>query len=503
MTWMASTWAAAVVFLAIAVVGALSARVRAAEPAKFSKPFLIRFEGAITPMRARYLDRGIDRAKEAGADLLVVEIHSPGGYLKESLEIANRLKDIQWAKTVAFVRANEEALSGAAIASLGCDEIIMGGNAVMGDAGPIYLNEGAMFEHAPEKIRSDLARKVRDLASHKGRSPALAEAMVDLDLEVFRVRNKDDGSIHFMSQSEIDSDENPDRWETIQLVHESRKEKFLEVNGIRAVELGLAQGNAANRGELAQRFDVQTEFQVIEPNAVDTAVYVLNLPAITVLLFLVGLLALYFEFSAPGISIGGLTAGLCFALFFWSRFLGGTAGWLEVILFVAGLVFIVVELFVLPGFGIAGVTGILLLFSSVVLASQTFVVPETIRDWESLRGTLLVLLGSTIAFVAGAIVITKATGRIPLLSRLALPPPTLDDKDGFNQGKDEKAEIAPHETVQVGDWGVANTPLRPSGKGQFGDEFVDVATEGTFVHAGAQIRILKIQGHMITVREIS
>ena len=88
-------------------------------------------------------------------------------------------------------------------------------------------------------------------------------------------------------------------------------------------------------------------------------------------------------------------------------------------------------------------------------------------------------------------------------SRLALPPPTLDDKDCFNQGKDEKAEIAPHETVQVGDWGVANTPLRPSGKGQFGDEFVDVATEGTFVHAGAQIRILKIQGHMITVREIS
>ena len=210
--------------LTVIICGSFSDRAPGAEPVKFAKPFLIRFEGAITPMRTKYLFRGIDRAQDAGADLLVIEIHSPGGYLQESLDIANRLKTIKWAKTVAFVRSNEEALSGAAIASLGCDEIVMGGDAVMGDAGPIYQNEGAMFEHAPEKIRSDLARKVRDLASHKGRAPALAEAMVDMDLEVFRVRNKDDGSIHFMSQSEIESDEKPDRWETIQMVHESRSE---------------------------------------------------------------------------------------------------------------------------------------------------------------------------------------------------------------------------------------------------------------------------------------
>ena len=489
--------------LTVIICGSFSDRAPGAEPVKFAKPFLIRFEGAITPMRTKYLFRGIDRAQDAGADLLVIEIHSPGGYLQESLDIANRLKTIKWAKTVAFVRSNEEALSGAAIASLGCDEIVMGGDAVMGDAGPIYQNEGAMFEHAPEKIRSDLARKVRDLASHKGRAPALAEAMVDMDLEVFRVRNKDDGSIHFMSQSEIESDEKPDRWETIQMVHESRKAKFLEVNGNRAVELELAQGNAANRGELAVRFSLETDFQVVEPNSVDMAVYILNLPIITVLLFIIGFIALYFEFSAPGISIGGLTAGLCFALFFWSRFLGGTAGWLEVILFVSGFVFIAVELFVIPGFGVAGVTGILLIFASVVLASQTFILPETVRDWESLRGTLFVLMGPGFAFIVGAYIITKVTGNIPLLSNLALKPPSVDEEDEFYGDKGGKAEPPAHELVQVGDWGIANTPLRPSGKAQFGDEFVDVATEGTFVNAGAQIRVLQIHGHKITVREIS
>jgi len=82
---------------------------------------------------------------------------------------------------------------------------------------------------------------------------------------------------------------------------------------------------------------------------VDAAVTILNLPLITGLLFVIGLVALYVEFSAPGIGMGGLIAGLCFAIFFWSRFLGGTAGWLEVILFLAGVAFLAVELFVLPG----------------------------------------------------------------------------------------------------------------------------------------------------------
>ena len=73
---------------------------------------------------------------------------------------------------------------------------------------------------------------------------------------------------------------------------------------------------------------------------------------------MIGAVALYFELSAPGIGLGGLIAGLCFTLFFWSRFLGGTAGWLEVILVLAGAAFLAVEIFVLPGFGIAGITGL-------------------------------------------------------------------------------------------------------------------------------------------------
>ena len=111
---------------------------------------------------------------------------------------------------------------------------------------------------------------------------------------------------------------------------------------------------------------------MLKPSGVDTAVTLLNLPLVTGLLFVIGLVALYIEFMHRAWGLGGLIAGLCFALFFWSRFLGGTAGWLEVILFVAGVAFLAMEVFVIPGFGIAGLTGLLLVFTSILMASQHF-----------------------------------------------------------------------------------------------------------------------------------
>lgn len=485
--------------------GALSAaEQRKPRPQQFEKPVLIRFEGVISPMSAAYLFRSLEKAKAGGATLVVVEFNSPGGYLRESLKIAHRLRDTDWAHTIAFVRKNEQALSGAAIASLGADEIIMGSNAVFGDAGLIYQGEGGLFRYTPEKLRSDLARRVRDLAEAGGRSPALAEAMIDMDLEVFKVRNKKTDEVAFKSKSEIETLDNRADWEKLQLVHESRKKKFLEVNGARAVELGLADANADTRQELRGQLNVGPDFRVIEPGTIDTAIYILNLPVVTGLLFIIGLVALYFEFSAPGISIGGLTAGLCFALFFWSRMLGGTAGWLEVILFFAGLIFLGVEIFVIPGFGVAGLTGILLLLSSVLMASHSFMLPTTTQDWNGVMVTLSVMAGSFVVVLVAVVAITRAYGKIPILSSFALEPPKVEAPATMLKAT-EKLAADPDAggLVAVGDWGVADSPLRPAGKALFNDEFVDVVTDGTFVDAGVQVRVIKIEGNRIVVREIT
>jgi len=465
---------------------------------QFDRAIRIRFSGTISPLLEQYLYRKLETAREDGAQMVIIEIDSPGGFVESSLNLAYHLLEQEDLYTVAYVP--RQALSGAAIMALGANEIVMRPNAVFGDAGPIFLDEDFAFRHAPEKVRSDLVRKLRDLAEARDRSPALAEAMANMDVVVYRVRHKETGEERFLSDEEIEARDRPDAWEKLNPVFESRADHFLEVNGKRAVELGLAEATVDGETSLLKRYGLEGPLTTLEPTAVDTAVYVLNLSWVTGLLFVVGLVALYIEFSAPGISIGGLTAVLCFALFFWSRFMGGTADWLEVVLFVVGLMFLAVELFVIPGFGIAGLSGLLLLGTSLVLASQDFVIPSTAGQLSELTKSLMVVVGSLMAFFLAAALITSYLGKVPFLNRFALQPPTASPASGSlasNSGS-ANADLS----VTVGDIGTADSPLRPSGKARFGDEWLDVATEGPFVEQGRAVKVIRIAGRRIIVREV-
>ena len=473
------------------------------QPPQFQRAAIIRLEGMVSPMMAAYLNRKLERAKDFGADLVIVEIESPGGYLESSAEMAARLRDLPWATTAAYIP--DYALSGAAIVALGCDDILMRPSARIGDAGPIYQDEGGLFRHAPEKIRSDLVRTVRDLAEHHGRPPALAEAMVDMDLVVYHVKNRRTGEETYKSQSELESAPDGDDWQRLNPVLESRAGLFLELSGQRSVELQLAEAVVENREEVLEYYGVEQPPLVLRPTFVDTAVFVLNIPFVTGLLLVIGLIALYFEFAAPGISIGGLLAGLCFALFFWSRFLGGTSGWLEVVLFAAGGIFLAIELFVLPGFGIAGLLGLTLMLVSFVMAGQDFVSPRTTQEMNSLSRSLLVILFSGVVVTVAAVMITRVYGGIPGLKWLVLQPPSREDTTNPSS-KDSKTPteivVDGEGLVHVGDWGVAATPLRPAGKVWFDENYVDVVSDGGYVEQGGQVRIIRISGNRIVVREI-
>ncbi|MEX0818049.1 MAG: NfeD family protein, partial [Pirellulaceae bacterium] len=464
------------------------------------KAVLIRFEGPITPLLEQFIYRKLDVAKERGADLVIIEIDSPGGYLDASLNLADRLRDLDWARTVAYVP--REALSGAAIAALGCNEIIMAPQAHLGDAGPIFQGEDALFRHAPEKIRSELALRVRDLAEATGRPPALAEAMVDMDLVVYRVRNKNTGVETFLSDHDIDASDVPADWEKLQAVQESREKHFLTVTGRRAVELQLAEGIATSRDEIKQRYGITGDLMVLKPSGVDTAVTILNVPFVTGLLLLIGLVALYVEFSAPGLGVGGLIAALCFTLFFWSKFLGGTAAWLEVVLFLLGVAFLLIEIFVTPGFGFAGVTGMLLLVMSLIMAGQDFTFPTTTRELNTSLQGLLVVVGAGFAFVIAAFAVSHYFGAVPVVGWLQLELPRPDDDQIDENGKPRPLGQPYRFPVAVGDWGVAESPLRPAGKAIFGDAYLDVVADGSFVDKGKQVRIIQISGNRIVVREV-
>ena len=470
---------------------------------QFNSAALIRFEGMIQPILEQYFYRKLDKAKALGVDLVIVEIDSPGGYVHTTLDIAERLDAVDWAHVAAFVP--REALSGAALISLGCNEIVMAPGARIGDAGPIFQDDDALFRHAPEKIRSDLVRRVRDMAEAKGRPPAVTEAMVDMDLEVFRCTHRDTGEVRWMSEPELQEDGGAARWDQGAMLQESRQGLFLEVNGAKALEIGLVEGNADDRAALVQYFQLPKDPVVMETTWVDTTVMILNFPVVTGLLFVIGLVALFIEFSAPGISVGGLVAGLCFVLFFWSRFLGGTSGWLEILLFLCGVVFLCVELFVIPGFGVAGVAGILLMVAGLVMASQDFVPMDGLRI-GNVATSLLTVVGAGAVSLVAMVALSNYYGSIPILNRLALEPPVATNADeeviDDETGKPRTPTSTEGPQIQVGDWGLAESPLRPAGKVAFGDEYVDVVTDGSFVDKGKQVRVLQVSGNRIVVREI-
>jgi membrane-bound serine protease (ClpP class) len=528
-------------------------------PASFKNGILIELNGEINHNQKRLVQRKLASARRAGCDLVAVEIDSPGGTVDDSLEIAEMFRDLDWAYSVAFIR--EHALSGAALVSLGFDEICMQANAQIGDAGVIYLNEDFMFRYAPEKHRSLVISRARDLAVAKGRSPELAEAMIDMDVVVFRDRQAN--SPEFISRRaenlsqivegnasdsqdeqkikgepavlpdqandqspnsndngdtdkgtgvnvQLENDQatresligtpDPARWE---LVPESAPKKFLVLNGARAVELGLAQATVADRNELAKHFELTQPWTIYRRTTSDNAVVILNHWLVTILLLVIGVVALYFELSAPGLTIGGLIAGLCFVLFFWSRFLGGTAEWLEVILFVSGIVCLGLELFVLPGFGIAGVLGIGLMVGSIFMASQDFVIPRnSFQLSQTISGLATIIVAGVISIV-GAFMITRHFGKIPVLNNLVLAPPSLESSsnksssasDGAVNEKPDKL----HPLVAIGQWGVADSVLRPAGRVRFGGHTLDVVTNGTLVEKGTPVRIIDIQGNIIRV----
>ncbi|MCU0962878.1 MAG: peptidase [Pirellulaceae bacterium] len=471
----------------------------AAAPPAFERGVVIPLEGVILPRTERFLNRKLERARQQGADLVVLQIASPGGALDATLNLATTLRDIDWARTVAYIP--EEALSGAAIVALACDEIVMGPQARLGDAGPVFAGPDALFRHAPEKIRSDLARRVRDLAEFRGRPPALAEAMVDKDLEVFRVVHRQTGEVTYRSQPELDALADAQQWEKGPLVLESRAGSFLEVNGDRAVELQLADATVGALSDVEQRYALRAPLLVMPHNWIDKSVDILNLPLVTAALFVIGAIALYIELGAPGVGMGGLVAGLCFALFFWSRFLGGTADWLEVILVLGGLAFLALELFVLPGFGVAGITGLVLMVVGIVMAGQNRWVPQSPRAFAQLATSLVVLCGSGVVSLLAFAWLSRVLGTVPVLQRLILRAPSAD---GDQEGATHAAPLAPVRDfgVSPGDRGIAESPLRPAGRAVFGTVYLDVVSDGSYIDRGRRVQVVEIHGNRVLVREI-
>lgn len=220
-----------------------------------------------------------------------------------------------------------------------------------------------------------------------------------------------------------------------------------------------------------------------------------RLPVVNVALIAVGLIGLFFEFKLPGTTFPGSVAAICFVLFFWAYSFVGQFTLLAILLFLLGLVLLGIEVFVVPGLGFAGVAGAALMFLGLLLVTLAHW-PSDQNDWTDVGATFgSIAIGLALAF-GGALTLTWTLPNVPLLNRMVLHPPAEADT-GMSLALSHSGPVE-----LLGAMGVAVTPLRPSGKAQFGEQFLDVIAEGNYVAPGGRVQVVEIEGSRIVVKEI-
>jgi membrane-bound serine protease (ClpP class) len=431
--------------------------------------------GAVTAESVSRVRSRIERAIADGANFIWLRIESAGGSPEQSLVLANWLAGLDHAsvRTVAYVQ--REARGDAALVALACDELVMHPAAVLGGEGSAAIG-GRRADSVVAAWRGGVA-KLRD------RSWSLPAALVAPGLVVHRAVEQGSGRVEYFTEAELESREDREAWQMGPQVGVGP----LKLDGRRAEELALVAHVVDDAEGLKRAYGLDGQVALAEPGWSDRLLEALASPSLAWLLLLIGGAGLYIELKTPGVGFGGFVAMVAFIVYFWSQYLNGTSGWLEVMLFIAGVVCVAAEIFVLPGFGVLGLGGGLLVIASIVLASQSFVLPVNDYQIRQMQWSLIGILGAA----AGVTL-------VGILLRSWLPSTTLFGEMPPEDPVDGSAAAALE--ALVGTAGTTTTRLAPAGKARIGDAVRDVVSDGLLVEPGTEVRVVEIRGGRVYVR---
>jgi membrane-bound serine protease (ClpP class) len=427
-----------------------------------------------------------DQIKLHDVNFICLEIHSGGGKAADAMRLANFLASLDRSKvrTVAYIPS--EARSDAALVALACDQVVMHPQAVLGGPGAYELSADDI-QLASQSIRNDLAPR-------KGRSWSLLAAMIDPKLDVYRVTKP--GDVEYFCSEELDNQPDAAKWQKERLV--STPGVPLRLSGTTAEDYQLVNRTVNDFGQFKRSYSLERDPALIEPAWADTLIEALAHPGLAILLLIIGGAGIYAELHSPGTYIGAFVALVCFLLFFWSNFLGGTASWLEVTLFLAGIVCLLLEIFVIPGFGIFGLGGGILVLASLILASQTFVWPHNDYQVAQFERSLETVAGAMVGLIAVAVLLRRWMPKSALLNRMLLEPPRGEEAETIRR---REALVDFHELL--GQHGTTTTRLNPAGKARFADRLVDVMADGEAIDRGAAVEVVEVRGSRVLVREVA
>ncbi len=405
--------------------------------------------GVVENGLAPYVARSLREAESGGAVAAFLDIDTPGGRIDAAERIADAVRS---SRIPVYGFVNPRAYSAGALIAISTNGIYMRPGAVIGAATPV----DGQGTKASEKMVSAMRAEFRSMAEQRGLDPKLAEAMVDENVEIPGVKKK--GQLLTLSTGE-------------------------------AVRLRFAKGAVADEAALLVAIGHPgARVVTTEPNWAEGLVRFLTNPLVAPLLLSLGILGLVFEIKTGAFGIGGILSLVSLGMFFGSSLLLGLAGWEEVLLLGLGAIALAVEIFVVPGFGVAGVLGALAIVASMVLAMMG-ARPSTGDVAQSLA-----VLGASL-FITLAVIYAWLR-HLPNSGRFSglLLKGAVHKSQGFVS--------APTRGDLVGRDGVAVTDLRPSGTARVGEERIDVVTEGEYVPQGSRVRVVQSDGYRHVVRAV-
>jgi membrane-bound serine protease (ClpP class) len=462
-----------------------------------SKVWIIPIQGDIEPSMTAFVRREARKAVSQSAEYLIFEIDTFGGRVDSALQITSFIMSVKNAKTVAWVHNSEASMgvswSAGALIALSCTEIYMAPGTSMGAAAPVTAGADGTTEATGEKTVSAVRSQMAAIAERNGHPTGIALAMVDLDVELWEVLVNGEARALTLNEVERLEKEGTVKVERLQIV--SARGKLLSLTAGEALHYGLAAGLAENRDVLLANLKIQGDITESKPSAADSLISLLTSGPVQIIRRLLGLVMIFLEINTPGFGIPGVAAIIAFLLVFGSGALLGRVGSLEIILFIVGVGLLAIEIFVTPGFGVMGISGIILIGLSLIFSMQDFVIPRFDWEWTLMGRNALVVFVGLIAAICGIAAIALLGPKTKIFDRLMLKTAITG-----TAGKDEESPVSSNYNALIGKIGIASTTLRPSGFVEIDGEVYDADANGVFVDKGRGVKVTQVRGNRVIVR---
>jgi len=411
----------------------------------------------IAPPIWRSTKIALEEAVEKKADIVLIEMSTYGGMLESADSIRTKILN---SPIPVFVFIHHNAASAGALIAIACDSIYMSTGSSIG-AATVVDQAGQVV---PDKYQSYMRAMMRSTAEANGRDPNIAQAMVDPRIKIDGVI--DSGFVLTFTASE-------------------------------ALKFGFCEGIAENTKEVLSLAGIQ-DYEIIEQEIkpMDKIINFLISPVVSGILIMVIIGGIYFELQTPGIGFPSIAAVVAALMYFAPLYLQGLADHWEILVFIIGIVLIAVEIFAIPGFGVAGITGIVFVVAGLTLSLIDNIGFDftPVNFNKIISSFFLVIISIFISIVASFFITKSLFSRNKLFGSLALET-VQNAADGYSTSDAEYA-------VMIGRTGIAHSILRPAGKVKIGDDVFDATAITGYIEQGDKIEVVKYETGQLFVRKI-